>query len=117
MKSYEENSRARHLEENIKALEEEIRVQKKLEKTIMEIDDLDPFKKYNEEIKKYNTNIEDLNKAYNVYGLKSEKFDESGKLITEYDLQINIDPSYKAKLDDTKKYIQKKEFINLKQIS
>lgn len=107
MKSYEENSRARYLEENIKTLEEEIRVQKKLEKTIMEIDDLDPFKKYNEEIKKYNTNIEDLNKAYNVYGLKSEKFDENGKLITEYDLQINIDPSYKAKLDDTKKYIQK----------
>lgn len=87
--------------------EDAIEIQKKYEKTLKTIDDKNPYSKQLKEIEELTSQIEDLNNASEAKGIKSVTY-KGGLPQYEYDLLININPSYKQKLDEAKEYLEEK---------
>lgn len=87
--------------------EDAIEIQKNYEKTLKTIDDNNPYSKQLKEIEELTSQIEDLNNASEAKGIKSVTY-KGGLPQYEYDLLININPSYKQKLDDAKEYLEEK---------
>ena len=87
--------------------EDAIEIQKKYEKTLKTIDDNNPYSKQLKEIQELTSKFEDLNNASEVKGIKSVTY-KGGLPQYEYDLLININPSYKQKLDEAKEYLEEK---------
>lgn len=84
-----------------------IEIQKRYEKTLKTIDDNNPYAKQLKDIEELTSQIEDLNNASEAKGIKSVTY-ENGLPQYEYDLLININPAYKQKIDEAKKYAEEK---------
>ena len=107
-KNYDTNLYYKSLKQNIEGLTKEIELQKQLEASTKKISEYSPWAKQEESIKEYQKQLAEINEMYEQPGIKSKKLDEAtGEFKYEYDLQINIDPSYKDKLDELKKTIEK----------
>lgn len=108
-KSYSDNLYYKSLKQNISGLEKEIDLQKQLEGNLSIINELSPFAKQSKEMKDLQKQLDEVNEMYDAIGIKTKKLDESsGEFKYTYDLEINIDPSYKQKLDEVKEYLEEK---------
>lgn len=93
------------IKQNIEGLEKEISLQDKRNKNEEELSTLRPYSNILQQIDDYQKQLENINEMAKLQGVKS-RTENNGVLTYEYDTLINIDPSYKQKIDNVKKYVQ-----------
>lgn len=106
MQSYDQNVYYRDLQKNIESLGVMIEYQTTLENNTKKLEQYSPYTKYNESLKELKTQLETINGMFNQQAKKFLGVDEeTGENKYAVDLLINLDPAYKSKLLEAKKYI------------
>ena len=95
---------------SIENLRKEIELDEQASKVFEEFAEFNPIEKYEKEIVKFNTKLDEFQNSYSqLMGIKSKTFnEETGLYEYEYDLKINIDPDYKKKIDLVKRNLEEK---------
>lgn len=109
MEEYDSQMFYKGLSENIEGLKKEIELNQKLNDMIDNFKDYNPVQKYEVELSKLTTKLDEIKDAYDLQGVKSKTYnEETGVFEYEYDLLVNVDPEYKKKIDTIKNYIEDK---------